>query len=207
MVIGLTGGIGVGKSTAARILAELGAFVIDADRIGHAVYEPNTSGWKKLVAEFGNGIVGPDGAIDRRKLGALVFADARQLARLNALVHPLIADEIQRQVRERLAVSPEGPVVIEAAIMIEAGWHLFVDELWVVVAGQDAVLQRLGSQRNLDAASIAARMRVQLSDEERRRYATVVIDNSGTVEDLRHALHQVWQTRVARRQESCRSET
>ena len=88
--VGLTGGIGSGKSTAAAILADLGAYVIDADRVGHAVYEPGTQGWLQVVTAFGDDIVGPDGTIDRKRLGGMVFSNAEELERLNGIVHPLI---------------------------------------------------------------------------------------------------------------------
>jgi dephospho-CoA kinase len=196
MVIGVTGGIGTGKSTVARILGELGAFVIDADRVGHDVYEPGTRGWEIVVAEFGRGIIAEDGKIDRGKLGALVFADPQRLARLNELVHPLIGGEILRRIEARRATGGRQPIVLEAAVMIEGGWHSFVDELWVVVASPQAVRSRIGRQRGLTLEEVEARINAQLSDAERCRHADVVIDNSGTSEDLRRKLEEIWKDRV-----------
>jgi dephospho-CoA kinase len=196
MVIGVTGGIGTGKSTVTRTLGEFGAFVIDADRVGHDVYEPGTKGWQSVVAEFGRGIIADDGKIDRGKLGALVFADPQRLARLNELVHPLIAGEILRRIEEHRASGRHQPIVVEAAVMIEAGWHSLVDEVWVVVASQEAVLSRISRQRGLNVAAAVARINAQLSDAERCRHADVVIDNSGTPEDLTQKLEKIWKERA-----------
>src|SRR5262245_56274797 len=117
-IVGLTGGIGAGKSTVAALLAELGARVIDADRIGHEVYLPGTAGHRQVAAAFGTGVVGADGTIDRRALGAIVFADTAALARLNAIVHPLIAAEVARAIAAARAEDPRRPIVVEAAILL-----------------------------------------------------------------------------------------
>jgi dephospho-CoA kinase len=192
--IGLTGGIGSGKSTAATILAELGAEVIDADRIGHEVYLPGTPGWNQVVSAFGRDIVAPDGTIDRQRLGAIVFADRARLAELNAIVHPLIAQAVAQRLADR---SNSGrPLVVEAAVLIEAGWQTLVDEVWLVVANADAVVARLGSQRGLSREAIEARVRSQLSEAERRLHAQVVIDNSGSLAELRERLARLWAERI-----------
>jgi len=196
MVIGLTGGIGTGKSTVTGILTQFGAFVVDADRVGHAVYEPGREGWERVVAEFGREIIASDGTIDRRKLGTVVFGEPQRLARLNELIHPLMGAEIQRRIQAQRARDRSRPIVLEAAVMIEARWHAFVDELWVVVASRDAVLRRIASERGLDRAAIEARISSQLSDEERCRYADVVIENSGDRDDLKRRLEALWRQRV-----------
>lgn len=193
--IGLTGGIGSGKSTAAAILAELGADVIDADRVGHEVYLPGTKGWRQVVDAFGQDIVAEDGTIDRKRLGAIVFADRSRLADLNAIVHPLIAETVAQRLAERSGSGK--PLVVEAAVLIEANWQTLVDEVWLVVASPEAVVARLGAQRGLSREAIEARVRSQLSEAERRKHAAVVIDNSGTLEDLRANLARVWAERVA----------
>lgn len=192
--IGLTGGIGSGKSTAAAILAELGADVIDADRVGHDVYLPGTKGWQRVVEAFGQEIVAPDGTIDRKRLGAIVFADRSRLADLNAIVHPLIAETVAERLAQRSGSGK--PLVVEAAVLIEANWQTLVDEVWLVVASPDAVVARLGSQRGLSREAIEARVRSQLSEAERRKHADVVVDNSGTLGDLRARLAQLWAERV-----------
>jgi dephospho-CoA kinase len=193
--IGLTGGIGSGKSTAARILGELGAQIIDADRVGHSVYDRGTPGWEQVVAVFGRDIVAGDGTIDRQRLGAIVFADSTQLARLNAIVHPLIAAAVRARIDALRAAQPAVPIVVEAAVLIEANWQRLVDEVWVVVADRDAVFNRLRAQRQLDRAGVEARMSKQLDDASRRRHADVVVDNSGTEAELRARLAQLWRER------------
>lgn len=197
-VLGVTGGIGAGKSAATAILAELGAVVIDADRVGHETYQPGTVGWERVVAQFGRDVVAADGAIDRKRLGAIVFADPAQLARLNAIVHPLIRDAIAARIAAERAAGRTPAAVIEAALLVEAEWDALVDEVWLVTAKRDVVEERLKAQRGIDAAAIAARMRAQLSDEERAAHADVAIDNSGSLDALRARLTALWRERVGK---------
>jgi dephospho-CoA kinase len=194
--IGLTGGIGSGKSTASRILAELGAEVIDADQVGHYTYRPGSEGWDRIVEAFGPDVVSADRTIDRKRLGALVFADPGALARLNAIVQPLIRTEIGDRLRRRREAGYRGPIVVEAAVLVEAGWVPLVDEVWLVVADRKAVLERVRAQRGLEPSAIEARMGSQLTDGERRRHATVVIDNSGTIASLRAEIERLWRERL-----------
>jgi len=126
----------------------------------------------------------------------VVFGEPQRLARLNELIHPLMGAEIQRRIQAQRARDRSRPIVLEAAVMIEARWHAFVDELWVVVASRDAVLRRIASERGLDRAAIEARISSQLSDEERCRYADVVIENSGDRDDLKRRLEALWRQRV-----------
>jgi len=192
-VIGLTGGIGSGKSTVAAILAELGARVIDADRIGHEVYRPGTGGHASVVQAFGPRIVAADGTIDRRALGALVFRDPEALARLNALVHPLIAAEIQRRVAAPRAEPGAPPIVIEAAILIEAGWRFF-DRIWAVTVPREIAIARVVAERGLSREEVERRLAAQASDDERRRVAHLVIENDGTRAELRARTEAAWHT-------------
>ncbi|MEW6272152.1 MAG: dephospho-CoA kinase [Thermodesulfobacteriota bacterium] len=198
LVIGLVGGIGSGKSTAAAILAELGAEVINADVIGHEVYAPGKPGFDAIVAEFGTDVVGPDGRIDRKRLGALVFADSAKLSRLNAIVHPLIRAEIERRITRAREENRVRAVVVEAAILLEAGWRSLVDQVWVICARRDDVVERLASQRGMAEAETAARMAKQMAEGERRAAADVVIENEGSIDDLRARLAGLWQTLVPR---------
>jgi dephospho-CoA kinase len=192
LTIGLTGGIGSGKSTVAALLEELGAVVIHADVVGHEVYLPQTEGWRRVTAAFGTEILKPDQTIDRQKLGAIVFRDPAALERLNAIVHPLIYVEVERRIRALRASNVVSPIVVEAAILIEANWLPLVDEVWLVVAGKDAVVQRLSSQRGLSSDEVSRRIDVQLSDAERRKFAHVVIENRGPVEELRQHVTAAW---------------
>jgi dephospho-CoA kinase len=191
MIIGLTGGIGSGKSTVAAMLAERGAHVIDADRIGHDVYLPGTAGWDQVVAAFGREVVAPDGTIDRGVLGPRVFGDPEALRTLNRIVHPLIGQEMQA----RIAAAPiaEGiPVVIEAALLLDAGWRQVVDVVWVVMTPRAAVIDRVSAQRGMAPADIEARIAAQTTDEQRRRLADVVIENAGDLDALRETIDRLW---------------
>lgn len=194
--IGLTGGIGSGKTTVAKILDELGAEVINADLVGHEVYRPGTPGFEQVTGAFGRDIIGEDGSIDRKKLGAIVFGDSAALARLNAIVHPLIAAAIRERIEARRAENSPRPIVVEAAVLIEANWLPLVDEVWVVVAAPQAVVERVQAERGLPAAQIEARVKAQISDEQRRRHASVVIENTGTLEELRARVRREWEAKL-----------
>jgi dephospho-CoA kinase len=193
-VIGLTGGIGSGKSTVAAILAELGARVIDADKIGHEVYRPGTVGFDRVVDAFGRGVVAPDGTIDRRALGAIVFADPAARARLNAVVHPLIGEALAARLAAE-AASPV-PVVVEAAIMLEAGWRGLVERVWVVSVSRETAIARVAASRGLTREEVERRLDAQMPDAERRRLADLVIENDGTPAALRARVEAAWRTVV-----------
>jgi dephospho-CoA kinase len=194
-VIGLTGGIGSGKTTAAEILAGLGAVVIDADKIGHEIYRPGTEGFRRVVEAFGPHIVAADGTIDRGALGAIVFADPKALARLNALVHPLIGDEIRRRITAARAADPRRPIVVEAAIMLEAGWRFF-DRIWLVTAAPETAITRAIVTRGHTRAEVERRLAAQMPDAERRRFAHLVLENDGTLGDLQARVEEAWRTLV-----------
>ena len=191
-IVGLTGGIGSGKSTVAAILAGLGARVIDADRIGHDVYRPGTEGFRHVVEAFGSGVVAADGTIDRRALGAIVFADPAALVRLNGLVHPLIAEELARSIAAVRADGFAGPIVIEAAVLLEAGWRGLVDRLWVVSVSRETAIARVAVSRGLGRAEVERRLDAQMPDAGRRRVADLVIDNDGTPAELRAEVEKAW---------------
>jgi dephospho-CoA kinase len=183
-VIGLTGGIAAGKSTVSAALREAGAVVIDADQIGHQAYRAGTETYAALVEAFGPGIVGADGEIDRRTLGAIVFADPEQRRRLQDLVWPRMKAMLRQQLDE-LRAAGTAIAVVEAAVLIEAGWLDLVDEVWVVQVPEAIAMQRLMARNGFSAEDARARIRAQLANEERARYAQVIIDNSGSVEDAR----------------------
>jgi dephospho-CoA kinase len=191
-VIGLTGGIGSGKSTVSALLAELGARVVDADKIGHWVYRPGSEGFRAVVAAFGPGVVAADGTIDRARLGAIVFADADARARLNAIVHPLIGAELAARIAAARDDGYDGPVVVEAAILIEAGWRPLVDQLWVVSVARETAVARVVTSRGLSRAEVERRLDAQLPDAERRRHADVVIENDGGLDALRAQVESAW---------------
>jgi dephospho-CoA kinase len=196
VIIGLTGGIGSGKSVVGGMLAELGARVIDTDKVGHRVYAPGSEGFTRIVETFGRGVVAADGTIDRKKLGAIVFADAERRGALNAIVHPLIFGEIMREIAELRRVGFEGPIVLEAPILVEAKGTGLVDQIWVVTAPPAAVRNRLKESRAMTAAEIEARVAAQLDDAERRRHADVVLENDGDLANLRKVVGAAWKTVV-----------
>jgi dephospho-CoA kinase len=197
ITIGLTGGIGSGKSTAAKILAELGAPAIDADKVGHEIYQPGTPAYRELIEAFGEGILAPDRTIDRRRLGPIVFGDPAALKRLNAIVHPKMFTRMGELVAEMRRAGEMRPIVIEAAILIEANWQPLFDEIWLVTAARERVIERVERDRGLKPAQTEARIRAQLSDDERRKYATSVIRNDGTLDELRAAVTGLWHDALA----------
>jgi dephospho-CoA kinase len=190
-VIGLTGGIGSGKSTVSRFLADLGAVIIDADKIGHEAYLPDTGTWQKLVKTFGSGILADDNTVDRKKLGAIVFGDAAELKRLNAIIHPQITEIIKKQIADYRRQGA-GLVVVDAPVLFEANAKNLVGEVWVVVSKEANVIKRAIARTGLPEEQIRSRIRSQLSNEERIKRAQVVIHNDGTAEDLQKKVHQLW---------------
>ncbi|MCH7705775.1 MAG: dephospho-CoA kinase [Chloroflexi bacterium] len=195
IVIGLTGGIGSGKSEVSRILNELGAELIDADRVGHEAYRPNTETWQAVVQAFGEEILQPDGEIDRGKLGPIVFSDPDAMARLNGIMHPRMREMIRERL-EALRGQETEVAVVEAAILIEAGWTSLVDEVWVTDSAEETVVERVGRRNNLDADEIRSRIRSQMTREERAGHATVVIHNDEGIEQLQRRIHELWDSRV-----------
>jgi dephospho-CoA kinase len=196
-VIGLTGGIAAGKSTISQALQEHGAVVVDADKVGHEAYRPGTATWQALVDHFGREIVADSGEIDRRRLGAIVFADPAQRAALQDIVWP----RMKAMMRDRLAelrAAGTAVVVIEAAVLLEAGWTDLVDEVWVVQVPEDVAVARLASRNGMAEADARARIRAQLSNAERAARAQVVIDNSGTPAEARARVDAAWQDLMAR---------
>ncbi len=192
LTIGLTGGIGSGKSTVAQILGEFGAPILDADKVAHTTYAPGAPAYDAVIAAFGNDVVAADRTIDRRKLGAIVFGSPERLNKLTSIVWPATRESIRRNVADLRANGAKLPIVVEAAILIEANWQALFDEIWLVRASREQVVTRIESQRGLKPAETEARIRAQLSDEERSKHATLVIENNGSLEDLRELLKTVW---------------
>jgi dephospho-CoA kinase len=191
ITIGLTGGIGSGKSLVARMLAEKGVALLNADEVGHKSYRKGTPVYDRLLASFGREILDEDGEIDRGKLGQRVFADPRERERLNAIVWPEMA-RMMAQELDALRSLGNAVTVLEAAVLIEAGWRPLADEVWVVLASPRVTRQRLVETKGMSLEQADARIRSQLSNEERRRHADVVIENNGTVEELRQRIEELW---------------
>jgi dephospho-CoA kinase len=178
--IGLTGGIGSGKSTVARRLAELGAIIIDADAIAREVVEPGTAGLRQVVARFGDEILTSEGALNRPKLGSIVFADAEALADLNAIVHPLVGARTAELMGQ---VADDDVVVVDVPLLVENELQDGFDAVLVVEAPIEVRLKRLVA-RGLTEDDARSRIAAQASDEQRREVATVVLDNAGSVAEL-----------------------
>ncbi|MGY2085112.1 dephospho-CoA kinase [Blastococcus sp. SYSU DS0539] len=191
--IGLTGGIGSGKSTVSRLLAERGALIVDADRIAREVLEPGTPGLAAVAAEFGDGVLTPDGSLDRPALAAVVFSDDDARRRLDALVHPLVR---QRSAELVAAAPPDAVVVHDVPLLVETGQAGAYDLVVVVHTDVELRVARL-IERGLTEADARARIAAQATDEQRRAAADVLLDNSGTLEQLAEQVDRFWVERVA----------
>jgi len=190
-IIGLTGGIGSGKSTVAGLLIELGAVIIDADKIGHDVLDSDSQAREQVVAAFGQLVLNTDGSVNRRELGRIVFADHKALSQLNQIMHPLIYRVIKTNL-EQYREQGTMVVVIEAPLLIEASWATMVDSVWVVTATEANVLKRL-EKTGLSRNEIMARIRCQLTESERIKMADVVINNDYSLDELKLRVNRLWQ--------------
>ncbi|MFJ9209019.1 dephospho-CoA kinase [Streptomyces sp. NPDC102264] len=189
--LGLTGGIGSGKSEVSRLLTSYGAVLIDSDRIAREVVEPGTPGLAAIVAEFGPEVLTPDGALDRPKLGGIVFGDPDRLRALNAIVHPLVR---ARSAELETAAGPDSIVVHDVPLLVENGMEALYDLVVVVDASPETQLDRLVRLRGMAESEARKRMEAQAGRERRRAAADVVIDNDGPLEELEPQVRRVWQT-------------
>jgi dephospho-CoA kinase len=187
--VGLTGGIGAGKGEVARRLASYGALVIDADQLAREVVAPGTPGLAEIVEAFGAGVLLPDGSLDRQLLGEIVFSDAALRSRLNAIVHPRVAERM-REI-EKAAGEPD-VIVHEIPLLVESGLAGTFDVVVVVDAPPKAQVERLASARGMTRSQALARMSAQATREERLAAATLVVDNSGSLEDLDGQVAALW---------------
>ncbi len=195
IVIGLTGGIATGKSEVARILQRLGAVIIDADQVGHQAYTPHSETWDEVVKAFGSGILQPDGNIDRGTLGAIVFSDPRRLDQLNRIMHPRMAKMVSERI-ENLRESDPPAVVLEAAVLFEAGWESLVDEVWTTETPVQSAVDRLIARNGLAEDDARKRISSQMSAQERVARSQVVVDNSGDLPRLNTLVESLWNSRV-----------
>jgi len=191
-VIGLTGGIGSGKSTVSKFLAELGAVIIDADKVGHEALKLGTEVWREVVAAFGRQILTPDGDINREKLSEIVFRNSESLLRLNQIMHPRMYDMVRAQL-EGYRKQEVGVVVLEAPLLIEANWTSLVNEVWVTVASESTVLRRLKEKFELSEPESMARIHSQLPSEEKVKHADVIINTDCALGELRAKVEELWQ--------------
>ena len=191
--VGLTGGIATGKSTVGSMFVELGCHLIDSDRITHRLFDPGQAVHTAVVDEFGKRILAPDGTIDRRVLGEIVFKDPAARARLNGLVHPAVIDQQQQWLQGAEAQDPHGIAIVDAALMIEVGTYKNYDKVIVVICSPEQQKARLRKRSTLTEEQIEARIRSQMPMEEKVKFADFVIDNSGSVERTREQVEQVYQ--------------
>lgn len=189
--VGLTGGIGSGKSAVAQRLAELGAIIIDSDRLAREVVEPGTPGLSEVVDAFGPSVLAPDGSLDRAALGRRVFGDDAARKRLEGIVHPLVR---QRAVELAAAAPPDAVVVNDVPLLVEAGLADQYELVIVVFASASHRTERLVRDRGMSPDDAAARMAAQATDDERHAVADIEIHNDGTLEELRSQVDRVWET-------------
>ena len=194
--VGLTGNIASGKSHAVHVLAELGAHIIDADRVAHELMSPGTTTYAKVVEAFGEGILNPDRTIFRKKLGGIIFHDAEKRALLNNLVHPDVRTEILRRIIEMEKTSKRGIVIIDAALMVESGFYKVYDRLIVVHCEPALQLSRIISRDGLSVEEAKARIAAQMPAAEKLKYADYTIDTSGTFRQTHEQVEAIYRDLV-----------
>ncbi|MFE9421734.1 dephospho-CoA kinase [Kitasatospora sp. NPDC006697] len=192
--IGLTGGIGAGKSAVSRLLASYGAVVVDSDLIAREVVAPGTPGLAAVAAEFGPGVLAPDGSLDRPALGAVVFADPERLKALNAIVHPLVRE---RSAELEAAAAPGAVVVHDVPLLAENGLAPLYDQVLVVDADEQVRLDRLVRLRGMTEEEARSRMAAQATREQRLAIADLVVENNGSLAELEEQVKSVWERLTA----------
>jgi len=194
LLVGLTGGIASGKTLVRGYLEELGARTIDADAVARELVSPETAAWHEVIQEFGEKYLHPDGSLDRRSVADLIFADPEKRKRLEAIIHPLIADEIAARIKRHSRENPEGIIVVDAALMIEVDKHENFDRLIVVYADEETRIRRLMGRDHLTRHEAYQRIQAQMPLELKLNFADFVIDNGLTPEDTRRETIRVFQS-------------
>lgn len=197
MVIGLTGGIGSGKTTVGEMLKEMGAAYLNADLLGHEMIKPPSPLLEEIVSAFGKDYLLPSGELDRKKLGEKVFRDIKALESLNRIMHPRMLEMVKKKIGEwRKAGYKVG--VVEAAALIEARWHEAMDEVWVTAAPREAIIERLQRNKGISREEVISRMNSQLSDTARQKKAAVVIDTGCSLDELRKRVAELYREAISR---------
>ncbi len=194
IIAGVTGTIGTGKSTVANMFAELGAFVIDHDRISREVVEPGKPAWQAIIDDFGTEVLNSDRSINRQALADVVFKDPASLQRLNSIVHPAVLNEDQRLVEERKLIDPDGLIIKDVPLLLEAGpeiAHLLVEKIIVVFASPEVQIKRLIA-RGVPEEDARNRIKTQLPVSDKTKYADFVINNDGTLEETRKQVKDIY---------------
>jgi dephospho-CoA kinase len=195
--VGLTGSIAVGKSFVVSVLRELGCITFDADKIAHSVMEPGKPAYEDIVKEFGVGVLAEDQAIDRAKLGAIVFAETERRKRLNEIVHPRVIEEQNRLLSEAETANPDGIAILDAALMIESGGYKRFDKLIVVFCEPETQILRLMARNQISREDAERRIAAQMSSDEKRKYADYEIDTTGMMDETRQRVKQIYNTLIA----------
>jgi len=192
MIIGLTGGIACGKSTVADMLVRRGAMLIDADRIAREVVEPGTPALRQIAETFGESVLLPDGSLDRKKLGSLIFGDESKRLALNEIVHPAVRAEIKQRMERNEAIAPDKLSVVDIPLLYESKLYSMFEEVMVVYAPPAVQIERLMKRNDLSREEAEARLNAQMPIEEKRKLADIVIDNGGTIEETEAQVDVFW---------------
>jgi len=198
LVVGLTGNIGSGKSSVARMLQEMGAAVIDTDRVARDVVAPGTPGLQKTVACFGRQVLNNDGTLNRPLMAQIVFNDPAALARLNAIIHPEIRSRIAAAIADYKKSGSTPLLIIEAPLLIETDMHKMVDRVWLVTVDPRIQVQRIIERDHTTAEQARKRISAQMPQEDKIPYADRIIDNSGSLEKTLQQVRQIWSDDIER---------
>jgi len=199
LIIGLTGSLGTGKTTVAKMFFDRGAKVLDADAITHQLMRPKGAAVKPMVRHFGQGILRGQ-AIDRKRVSEIVFNDPRQLKKLCQIIHPLAAKEVKNIIRRLQKRRTRQILIIDAPLLIEAGWHRLVDYLVVVRSNQRLQVRRTQGRMNISKAQALKRIKAQMSIREKIRLADIVIDNRGHLTNTKKQVNEIWQKLLRKKQ-------
>jgi dephospho-CoA kinase len=197
-VIGITGGIGVGKTTVTNILSKMGVDVLLADNLAHEVYPYGSDSWNQIVEYFGVGILDTDNQINRKKLANCVFTDSNALKKLNDIVHPPLRNMIDSILRDK-AENQVQIVLLEAAILLFAGWQDIVDEIWLVQTPRELVENRLSKIGKFNSKDLGNRLNAQMHYFDNKELADIIIDNSSTKEALELKISKLWESRILKK--------
>ncbi|ASS74528.1 dephospho-CoA kinase [Tumebacillus algifaecis] len=193
MIVGLTGSIATGKSTVSQMFADLGAVIIDADKIVREVQQPGKPAFQEIVEYFGAAVLLPNGELDRAALGSLVFGNEENRQKLNAIVHPRVREERDQQTERAVALDPNQVIIWDIPLLIETGIYQEVDRTIVVYVDRETQYERLLKRDELSAEAAEKRIAAQMPIEEKKRYADFLIDNRGTVEDTARQVRAIWE--------------
>lgn len=190
--IGLTGGIGSGKSTVDTLFRERGAYIIDFDTLAHAAEAPNSVAWKGIVDTFGREILKSDNTIDRKKLGNIVFRDNEKLNTLNSIVHPAVFNEWKRTIERIRREKPDAIIISDIPLLIEAGWQEFVDCVILVYISPEEQLKRIIKRNDYSRPEAEERLNSQMPIDEKIAYADFIINNEGPVGEIKRVVDEIW---------------